>query len=103
MKDDPNKSYYLSEWNEKIDFNFHAINLERVYENIIKKFIRQVVSTENMNFAEVVVTDKKITTLSSEIQALKNKIQVEKQFKKKLELNQILQSRSQELRSLQNL
>ena len=103
MKDDPNKSYYLSEWNEKIDFNFHAINLERVYENIIKKFIRQVVSTENMNFAKVVVTDKKITTLSSEIQALKNKIQVEKQFKKKLELNQILQSRSQELRSLQNL
>ena len=88
--------------NEPIEFDFHAINLEKVYQNIIKKFIRQV-STENMNFAEVVVTDKKITTLSSEIQALKNKIQVEKQFKKKLELNQILQSRSQELRSLQNL
>jgi len=102
LKDDPNKSYYFSEWNEPIEFDFHAINLEKVYQNIIKKFIRQV-STENMDFAEVVATDKKISTLSAEILALKNKIQAEKQFKKKLELNRILLSRSQELKSLQNI
>ncbi len=102
LKDDPNKSYYFSEWNEQIEFDFHAINLEKVYQNIIKRFIRQV-STENMDFAEVVATDKKISTLSAEILILNNKIQAEKQFKKKLELNRILQSRSQELQSLQNL
>jgi hypothetical protein len=102
LKDDPNKSYYFSEWNEPIEFDFHAINLEKVYQNIIKKFIRQV-STESMSFTEVVATDKKISTLSAEILALKNKIQAEKQFKKKLELNRVLLSRSQELQSLQNI
>lgn len=102
LKDDPNKSYYFSEWNESIEFDFHAINLEKVYQNIIKKFIRQV-STEDMNFDLIVATDKKISTLCGEIQTLKNKLQAEKQFKKKLELNRVLQSRSQELQSLQNI
>ncbi len=99
LKDDPNKSYYFSEWNEPIEFDFHAINLEKVYQNIIKKFIRQV-STESMSFTEVVATDKKISTLSAEILALKNKIQAEKQFKKKVSLNLLLKKKEKELQSL---
>lgn len=102
LKNDPNKSYYFSEWNEQIDFDFHAINLEKVYQNIIKRFIRGV-PRDSQNFEEIIATDKKIATLKNDIQMLKNKIQGEKQFKKKLELNQKLQSRSQELKSLQNL
>lgn len=99
LKNDPNKSYYFSDWNELIEFDFHAINLEKVYQNIIKKFIRQV-STESMSFTEVVATDKKISTLSAEILALKNKIQAEKQFKKKVSLNLLLKKKEKELQSL---
>jgi len=99
LKNDPNKSYYFSEWNEPIVFEFHAINLEKVYQNIIKRFIREA-PTENQGFEEIVATERKITTLKNEIQALRNKILSEKQFKKKVSLNVLLKEKEKELQSL---
>lgn len=100
LKDDINR-YYFSEWNEEIDFDFHWINLEIVYENTIKKFIRQV-NVENNNFLDIIWKDKRVSILKSEIQALKNKIKSEKQFNKKVILNNNLQLKTKELEILTN-
>ena len=32
---------YNSKWNDNVDFNFNAINLRTVYENIVKKIIKE--------------------------------------------------------------
>lgn len=99
LKNDPNKSYYFSEWDETIDFDFHGITLEKVYQNIIKKFIREA-PTHEQDFEEIVATERKITTLRNEIQALQNKVSAEKQFKKKVSLNLLLKQKEKELQSL---
>lgn len=101
LKDDPSKKYYFSEWNETIDFDFHSTNIEKVYENIIKKFIKQVDTSIN-DFNNIIETDKKISTLQTEIQTLKNKIKAEKQFNKKVELNKVLQTKTSELEKIKN-
>jgi hypothetical protein len=101
LKNDPSRSYYFSEWDEIIEFNFHNINLEKIYQGIIKKFIKYT-DTSLSNFQEIVATEKKINTLSDEIQMLKNKIQGEKQFKKKLSLNTLLREKQSEQEKLKN-
>ena len=101
LKYDPNKSYYFSEWDEDIVFDFHGITLEKVYENIIKRFIREA-PTDSHNFEEIVATERKITTLKNEIQALQNKISTEKQFKKKVSLNVLLKGKEKELWQLKS-
>nr|WP_244831607.1 DUF4391 domain-containing protein [Candidatus Vampirococcus lugosii] len=92
LKDNVSKDYYFSDWNEELKFNFHAINLKIVLENIIKQFIKRV-DTDNNNFQDIIEKDKQITILTKEIQALKNKIKQEKQFNKKVELNKTLQEK----------
>ncbi len=99
IKDDPSRKYYFSEWNEPIDFDFHAPNIEMTYQNCIKRFIRRT-GTEEKDFDSIVETDRRIEKLQTEIQTLKNKIRSEIQFNKKVELNKILQARTEELQTL---
>lgn len=99
LKDNISKDYYFSNWNEELRFNFHAINLEIVLENIIKQFIKRV-DTVDDNFQDIIEKDKQITILEKEIQALKNKIKQEKQFNKKVELNKTLQEKQKLLDKL---
>ncbi|WP_213349707.1 DUF4391 domain-containing protein [Candidatus Vampirococcus lugosii] len=99
LKDNVSKDYYFSDWNEELKFNFHAINLKIVLENIIKQFIKRV-DTDNNNFQDIIEKDKQITILTKEIQALKNKIKQEKQFNKKVELNKTLQEKQKLLGKL---
>lgn len=99
LKDDSNKKYYFSEWNENIVFDFNWINLERVYENIIKCFIKKT-EIENKDFNDIIETDKQIQQLEKDIWALKNKIKTEKQFNKKVALNNELQTKVNELNKL---
>lgn len=101
LKDELSKDYYFSDWNEELKFNFHAINLEIVLENIIKQFIKRV-DTANDNFQYIIEKDKQIDILQKEIQALKNKIKQEKQFNKKVELNNILNKKNKELDKIRN-
>lgn len=99
LKDDPNRRYYFSDWDEKIDWNFHGPNLESIYEGIVKRFIKQP-RVDNADFETIVETDRRTSLLKSEIEALKNKIRTEKQFNKKVELNKRLQEKSNELTRL---
>lgn len=99
LKDELSKNYYFSEWNEVVEFNFNAIDLERVYHNIVSAFIKSV-DTRKRDFKEIIENDQQITILGKEIQTLKNKIKQEKQFNKKVELNTLLQQKQKLLQNI---
>jgi len=92
-------SYYSSDWNEKIEFDFVGIDLEKVYQKIIKKFIKDV-DLENQGFDDIINKDDQIKTLSREINQLESKLRAEKQFNRKVELNKIYLDKKKELEAL---
>ena len=92
-------NYYQSEWNEKIEFDFSGIDLEKVYQKIIKNFIRNV-RTEEEAFSDILDRDEKISLLKVEISRIEKKIKSEKQFNKKVELNQNFINKKNDLKAL---
>ena len=91
---------YSSDWNEKIKFEFNAINLEIVYENIVKKIIKEEDNTKRF---EEIIEDKNIKNdLLKRINQLKQKIKNEKQFNRKNELNMELNKLLEQMEVLNN-
>jgi hypothetical protein len=80
-----NDDFYFTNWNEKIDFNFNGIDLNAVYENIIRSVTN--ISEQSNNIDEELEKDKKLKEVQKEIERLENKMKAEKQFNKKVELN----------------
>lgn len=74
----------LTDWNEEKDFNFLGINLKEVNNNIIRKFIND---EPNINIEEIIENNKQVEELKKKINILKNKINREVQFNRKVELN----------------
>lgn len=89
---------YFSEWNENLLFDFKGYNLETIYQNIVKIIIKE--ETNNNSFDEVISTNNRKQELQNQISVLKNKIKVEKQFNRKVELNQQLRLLEQEMEVL---
>ena len=82
---------YLSEWNDEIIFDFTGIDLEKVYQKIIKAFLPGEL-TKKDDFNQIIEDDVKIKAVEKEIKILENKIRRLKQFNRKVELNkQLLQ------------
>lgn len=79
---------FTTEWNDNIVFDFNAINLEIVYENIVKSIIKEESNTKK--FCEIIEDKNNKTILEKKINQLKQKIKSEKQFNKKVELNREL-------------
>jgi hypothetical protein len=92
------EDYYFSEWNEKIDFNFRGLDLEIIYENIIKKFILD--SNIEDNFTKIVEREREISQLQNDIGVLENKIRKTTQFNRKVELNKELNNKKQYLEKI---
>lgn len=82
------EDFYTSDWNVNYEFDYNAINLELVYENIVKNIIGE--NDNNNSFNDIIENKKNILELESKINNLKNKIKKEKQFNKKVELNKEL-------------
>lgn len=99
LKWDKLGSYYFSDWNENIEFEFNWIDIEKVFENIIKKFIKNV-NTNDKKFEEVINIDNEIKHIEKEIEKLKSKMKKEKQFNKKVELNKMLLEYKNKLNNL---
>lgn len=93
-------NYYISEWDEPIQFDFAGIDLEKVYQKLVKAFIGSE-SAKNRNFAELVASDAARKQLESEITALDRKMKREKQFNRKVDLNKILLAKKQQLEKIQ--
>lgn len=80
-----NDDIYFTNWNEKINFNFNGIDLNVVYENIIRSVTN--ISEQSNNIDEELEKGKKFKEIQKEIERLENKMKSEKQFNKKVELN----------------
>lgn len=93
------QSYYFSEWNQVINFDFNGLDLEKVYQKLVKAFITNEAINKN-NFADIISTDTKIKTLANEIASLENKIRKEKQFNRKVDLNKSLLSKKKQLKTI---
>lgn len=94
------ENIYNSEWNNNIEFNFNAINLEIVYENIVKKIIKE--ESNDKSFSEIIEDNTYKTELEKKICKLQQKIKSEKQFNRKIELNKELNGLINELEELNN-
>lgn len=80
-----NDDIYFTNWNEKIDFNFNGIDLNVVYENIIRSVTN--ISEQSNNIDEELEKGKKLKEIQKKIEKLESKMKAEKQFNKKVELN----------------
>lgn len=83
------ESYYFSDWNADIAFDFTGIDLEKVYQKLVKAFIRGEAHSKG-SFSEIIDVDNKIKALEAEIVTLESKISKEKQFNRKVEINKVL-------------
>ncbi len=88
---DGNKAerYYFSEWDEPISFDFTSIDLEKVYQKLVKAFIGDHAKNRG-SFSEVIAVDAKIMLLEKDIAGLEKKISKEKQFNRKVDLHRVL-------------
>ena len=94
------EDFYKSDWNAYLDFDYNAINLEIVYENIIKSIIGE---KDNKNtFENIIESKKNVVDLENKISNLKNRIKREKQFNKKVELNKNLNDLMREMEEINN-
>ncbi|MBW2662754.1 MAG: DUF4391 domain-containing protein [Deltaproteobacteria bacterium] len=91
------RNYYFSQWNEDLNFDFTGIDLEKVYQKLIKAFINNEAKNQS-DFAAIIDADDKIKRLGKEITTLGSKIRKEKQFNRKVELNKFLLERQQQLK-----
>lgn len=91
---------YNSEWNDNIDFDFNAINLKILYENIVKKIIKE--DTNEKVFSKIIEDNTYKIELEKKINKLQQKIKLEKQFNRKVELNRELNLLIKEMEELNN-
>jgi len=94
------ENYYFSEWDKPVLFDFNGIDLEKVYQKLIKAFI-EVGSETKKDFSELVASDANKKQLQTEITVLDNKIKREKQFNRKVDLNKHLLDKKQKLNKIQ--
>lgn len=92
------ENIYNSEWNDNIEFNFNAINLKTVYENIVKKIIKEE-NNEN-TFSKIIEDNTYKKELEKKIGKLQQKLKSEKQFNRKVELNKELNDLIKEMEEL---
>jgi hypothetical protein len=92
--------YYFSEWNEPFLFDFTGIDLEKVYQKLVKAFI-EVGSESKKDFSELVAGDTSKKQLQTEIAVLDKKIKREKQFNRKVDINKYLLAKKQKLQKIQ--
>ena len=89
---------YNSDWNDNIEFNFNAINLRTVYENIVKKIIKE--ESNEKSFSKIIEDNDYKKELENKINKLQQKIKAEKQFNRKVELNKELNDLIKEMEEL---
>ncbi|HPE14945.1 MAG TPA: DUF4391 domain-containing protein [Bacilli bacterium] len=93
-------SNYCTNWNEDIIIEFKGFSLENIYQNIVKQIIHETDNSNNFNDIINNVNEKE--RLLKEISKIKNLILREKQFNKKVELNQTLSKLKKEMEELYN-
>lgn len=79
---------YFTEWDEEIKINLSGLTLDTIYENIVKSIIKE--QDNDKDFDYIIESKCKRDDLLKKIEQLKYKINNEKQFNRKVELNEKL-------------
>lgn len=95
-----NEDIFFSEWNDKLEFNFSAINLKVLYDNIIKTITDISESIQNLD--SEIERQNKINKLNNEIAKLQAKMKNEKQFNIKVQYNEQIRNLKKEIEELKN-
>lgn len=95
-----NDTIYNTSWNEDIDFQFNGLNLENVWNNIIKEVIKE--TDNNSSIDEILDNKNKIDELKNKINKLKLQADREKQFNRQIELDHEIKKLNKELEALIN-
>lgn len=77
---------YFSEWNKELEFKFTALNIELIYENIVRNITN--IKDNVVELDKEIQKQNQINKLKNEIKKLEIKIRKEKQFNIKVKYNE---------------
>lgn len=93
-----NDEIFFSEWNDNISFTFSGLNIEIVYDNIVKTIVK--IDKKVIDLEGEIQRKNNITKLENEVYKLENKIRSEKQFNIKVQYNEQISKLKKEIEEL---
>lgn len=95
-----NEDVFFTEWNNKLSFTFNGLNIEIIYDNIVKVITNIDDSVKDLD--SEIQKQNEILKLENEIKKLESKIHSEKQFNIKVEYNEQISKLKKEIEELKN-
>ena len=95
-----NDEIFFSEWNNEIIFTFSGLNIEVIYNNIVKKITKIDNSVKDLD--NEIQRQSEILNLEKEISKLEGKIRSEKQFNIKVQYNEQITELKKKIEELKN-
>ena len=89
-----------TEWNENIEISINGLDLNAVYENLVKQIAG--IDNNSKDVIKELEKIKEIELLEKEINKLKSNIEKEKQFNRKVELNKKVRKLEKEMEALKS-
>ena len=89
-----------TEWNENIEISINGLDLNAVYENLVKQIAG--IDNNSIDVKKDLEKIKEIELLEKEINKLKSNIEKEKQFNRKVELNKKVRKLEKEMEALKS-
>ena len=95
-----NDEIFFSEWNEDISFTFSGLNIEVIYDNIVKTIAN--IDNKVKDLESEIQRKNNIIKLEKEIDKLESKIHSEKQFNIKVRYNEQIAELKNKIEELKN-
>ena len=95
-----NEEIYFNDWNNEISFNFNALNMEIIYNNIVKSIVNIEQSVKDLD--NEIQKQNEIFKMENEIKKLESKIRSEKQFNIKVQYNEEVNKIRKRIEELKN-
>lgn len=95
-----NDEVFFSEWNDNISFTFSGLNMEVIYDNIVKTITN--IDNKVKDLEGELQRKNNIVKLENEIEKLESKIRSEKQFNIKVQYNEQIIEIKKKLEGLKN-
>ncbi len=80
--------YYFSDWDQEINFDFTGLDLEKVYQKLVRALLAN--DKPHIEVKQAINYDYQISILENRIDKLTQKLKRTKQFNKQIEINKEL-------------
>ncbi|MBI9031144.1 DUF4391 domain-containing protein [bacterium] len=90
--------YYFSDWDQEINFDFSGLDLEKVYQKIVRALLDY--DDANQEVRQAINYDYEISNIQTRIDKLTLKLKREKQFNKKVQIQKELIEEEKKLTKL---